>query len=98
MNKNQELQMNSYYEELLKSNVITTLNEALIFKLSYEKAFSLTDVSHCADVEDDLEFTITKKAFTSQTDSGVLEIVIPYLNYKIKDWKVDDKVIIKHCG
>ena len=45
MTKEQEVQMNNYYLELLKKGSINTLNEAMIFKLSYEKAFSLNSVS-----------------------------------------------------
>jgi hypothetical protein len=44
MTKEQETQMNDYYLELLKNGTIKTLNEAMIFKLSYEKAFSLNGV------------------------------------------------------
>lgn len=44
MTKEQELQMENYYQELLKYGKIKTLNEALVFKLSYEKAFSLNGV------------------------------------------------------
>jgi len=45
MTKEQELQMEKYYQELLKDGIIKTLNEALVFKLSYEKAFLLNGVS-----------------------------------------------------
>ena len=44
MTKEQELQMNNYYEKLVKEGKLKTLQEAYIFKLSYEKAFSLKDV------------------------------------------------------
>tara|TARA_R110000782_G_scaffold265060_1_gene358545 strand:- start:331 stop:621 length:291 start_codon:yes stop_codon:yes gene_type:complete len=44
MTKEQELQMNNYYLELKKDGIITKLHEAMIFKLSYEKAFSLNGV------------------------------------------------------
>ena len=44
MTKKQEVQMNNYYLELKKDGMITKLHEAMIFKLSYEKAFSLNGV------------------------------------------------------
>jgi hypothetical protein len=45
MTKEQELQMSNYYSELVQRGKITTLSEASVFKLSYEKAFSLHSVS-----------------------------------------------------
>ena len=44
MNQEQKLQMHYYYKELVKNGTIKTIKEALVFKLSYEKAFYLTDV------------------------------------------------------
>jgi len=44
MTKKQEQQMNDYYTELLNNGSIKTINEAFIFILSYEKAFSLNGV------------------------------------------------------
>ena len=43
--KEQESKMNNYYLELTQNGSINTLNEAMIFKLSYEKAFSLQIVN-----------------------------------------------------
>jgi len=44
MTKNQELEMQKYLQKLVKDKILTTGREALIFKFSYEKAFSLKDV------------------------------------------------------
>jgi Cft2 family RNA processing exonuclease len=44
MTSEQRLQIHNYYKELVSNDIIKTPNEAKIFKLSYEKAFSLTDV------------------------------------------------------
>lgn len=41
MNKEQELQADEYYKELVKDKIITTAHEAFIFKLAYEKALTM---------------------------------------------------------
>tara|TARA_R110000737_G_scaffold41398_1_gene61972 strand:- start:375 stop:620 length:246 start_codon:yes stop_codon:yes gene_type:complete len=46
MTKEQKAEMKAYLLELQNDFIITNENEAMIFKLSYEKAFSLNGVSH----------------------------------------------------
>lgn len=40
---------------------------------------------------------ITKLAFTTPSDHGVIELELPYQYYKIKGWKKGDKIEIKNC-
>lgn len=58
MTKEQELQMENYYQELVQRGKITSLSEASIFKLSYEKAFSLTDVNYSLPNKEELSSLI----------------------------------------
>jgi hypothetical protein len=44
MNSHQKLELHNYYKELVQNGTIKTINEALVFKLSYEKAFSFAGV------------------------------------------------------
>lgn len=58
MTKEQELKMNTYYSELVKIGTITTLSEANVFKLSYEKAFSLHVVNYSLPTKEELSSLI----------------------------------------
>ena len=45
MNKEQQEQMNNFYQEQVKTGLINNLDGAVGFKIGYEKAFSLHSVS-----------------------------------------------------
>lgn len=65
MNKEQELQADEYYKELVNNKTITTLNEALVFKLAYEKALTMHAVMPtlllCIDAIVSWDITIGRK-------------------------------------
>jgi hypothetical protein len=58
--------MNDYYLELVINDSINTLNEAMIFKLSYEKAFYLNGVG-CSSADKE------KQAFDDGYELGCNE-------------------------
>lgn len=66
MNKEQELKLEEYYQELLENKTIKTLNEALVFKLAYEKALTMHDVGCSAWIVQDTHSLIVYGCFTTQ--------------------------------
>ena len=65
MNKEQELELEEYYQELKNNKTITTLNEALVFKLAYEKALIMHAVS--------------KRTFRKAIATDIVEGAVVYL-------------------
>lgn len=66
MNKEQELKLEEYYKELLEVKTITTLNEALVFKLAYEKALTMHAVGSSVWMVQDTHSLIVRGMFTTQ--------------------------------
>lgn len=60
MNKEQQKQMDEYYQELVNKGTITDINSALAFKLGYEKALNLpvVGVTLCDCDDRDVKYLI----------------------------------------
>ena len=66
MNKERELKLEEYYQELLEVKTITTLNEALVFKLAYEKALTMHAVGCSVWMVQDTHSLMVNGMFTTQ--------------------------------
>lgn len=66
---------------------------AYVAELYHTKQLQLLGVSRSnKENEDPIIGTITEKAFTVQSNHGILKIEIPYSYYRIEKWKKGDKV------
>jgi len=61
------------------------------------KQCDIHDVSDCADELEPIIANITKLAFTTPSDHGIVTVKLPYGYYKMKNWKEGDKLELKHC-
>ena len=77
--KEQESKMNNYYLELTQNGSINTLNEAMIFKLSYEKSFSLQSFMPefllCKETHRSFNITEGKKYKLMKKEGNVCTII-----------------------
>lgn len=100
MNKEQELQADKYYNELVKNKTITTLNEALVFKLAYEKALTMHDVGCSVFTTEDIGKEFTVKALNSEHGFYIGETVtlIELSNPDDDEYKFDGEKDYWYCG
>ena len=98
MNQKEVIQLiNDYWKFDNDQDNLSTWHDKQDLISEIEK-LNLSGVSHFADKEEPIIANITKTAFTTPSDHGIIEVELPYQYYKMKGWKEGDKIELKHCG
>ena len=101
MNGKELLNFANKLEDDNKDKGYKWLYDKLRYEIIKKHQEAINFIPCCAELKDKEEpiiANITKTAFTTPSDHGIIEVELPYQYYKMKGWKEGDKIELKHCG